>query len=138
MVELLPRSFGRQWLLIDDLLGLIVLFAAVLVTVPFALLLVAGGVAGVAGTLSNVALASLRQRVVPDPLLGRVTGAAQLFSYGALSLGAACAGFLAQVVGMAGVFWACIVIALVLLSMSLRRITAMAELFAGNEDRSQA
>jgi hypothetical protein len=37
-----------------------------------------------------------------------------------------------------GVFWACIGIALALLVTSLRRVKAMAELFAGSEERSQA
>lgn len=133
VVDVLPRSVGRQWLLIGDLLGSLLLFGATLLTVPFALLLVVGCIAGIAGTLSNVALASLRQRMVPDEMLGRVTGAARLFSYGALSLGAAGAGVVAQAVGVAGVFWGCIVFALVLLLMSLRRVTAMARLFSDNE-----
>jgi predicted MFS family arabinose efflux permease len=54
----------------------------------------------VALAMWNVVSYSTRQRVVPGELLGRVSGAGRMASYGGLPLGALAGGFLAQQYGL--------------------------------------
>jgi MFS family permease len=54
----------------------------------------------VALAMWNVVSYSTRQRVVPDELLGRVSGAGRMASYGGLPLGALVGGFLAHSYGL--------------------------------------
>ncbi|MER6943369.1 MFS transporter [Nonomuraea sp. NPDC000554] len=90
-----------------------------LVTTPTALLvpfldrggwLVAGAAAWFALTfrtgINNVLLVSLRQRVTPDDLLGRMTATMRLLLMGALGLGSLLAGLLGEVWGLRAPLWA--------------------------------
>jgi MFS family permease len=65
--------------------------------VAVALLLVLNGLVGV---VWNVITITLRQRIVPDRLLGRVTGAYRLVGLGLLPLGALLGGVLADAAGL--------------------------------------
>jgi MFS family permease len=69
--------------------------------VPIAAGFFAGGI-GVA--LWNVGTVSLRQRLAPPHLLGRVISSHRLVGWGALSLGALCGGLLAEVLAVRVVF----------------------------------
>jgi MFS family permease len=61
--------------------------------------------AGGAGLLvSNVVMVSLRQRLTPDRLLGRLNSSHRLVAWGTKSLGALAGGAIAQVVGLHAVF----------------------------------
>ncbi|MER6668354.1 MFS transporter [Amycolatopsis japonica] len=60
------------------------------------------GGAGV--VLWNVIVVSLRQRIIPDHLLGRATSGHRLVAWGTKPLGAAAAGLLAEVFGLRPVF----------------------------------
>lgn len=51
-----------------------------------------------------VAVNSIRQRVVPNELLGRVYGAYRLISWGTLPIGAFLAGIVAELAGLQVVF----------------------------------
>ena len=55
----------------------------------------------------NVVTVSLRQRVVPDRLLGRVNSAYRLLAWGTMPIGAALGGLLAEVVGIRTLFVVC-------------------------------
>jgi MFS family permease len=57
-------------------------------------------VAGLASGLWNIATISLRQRIVPDRLLGRVTSAYRMVGLGAMPLGALGGGLLAGAYGL--------------------------------------
>lgn len=70
---------------------------AVLVGVSFA-------VAGVSAMLWNVTNVSLRQRVIPNELLGRVHASHRLFARGSGLTGAIAGGLLAEAVGLPAVF----------------------------------
>jgi len=74
-------------------------------------------VAGVGIVLWNVVAVSLRQRITPDHLLGRVNAGYRLMAWGTMPLGAALGGVLAGVVGIVPMFW--IVTALGLLVVPL-------------------
>ena len=61
-------------------------------------------VGGAASIIWNVIAVSLRQRLTPDRLLGRVNSAYRLLAWGVMPLGAATGGLLAQLVGLRAVF----------------------------------
>lgn len=54
----------------------------------------------------NVVTVSLRQAIVPDRMLGRVSSAYRLFGLIGLALGALLGGFLARGLGLTAPFWA--------------------------------
>ncbi|WP_316042168.1 hypothetical protein [Nocardiopsis sp. CNR-923] len=61
-------------------------------------------VGGASIAVWNVITVSLRQRVTPDGLLGRVNSAYRLVAWGTMPLGAALGGLLAELVGLRAVF----------------------------------
>jgi MFS family permease len=60
----------------------------------------------------NVVTVSLRQRIVPERLLGRLNASYRLVAWGTMPLGAALGGVLAEVFGLRSVFVVTAVIAL--------------------------
>jgi Na+/melibiose symporter-like transporter len=60
---------------------------------------------GVHAVMWTVVTVSLRQRVVPERLLGRVNSVYYLFSTGGVALGALLAGLVARAVGITAPFW---------------------------------
>ncbi|HUF07023.1 MAG TPA: MFS transporter [Candidatus Binatia bacterium] len=100
----LERRFGRVR----------VLFASVLVTaMSFAVpafttsAFVIGGVfvlSGVFVVVWNVITVTLRQRIVPDQLLGRVNAAYRLFAWGTQPIGALVGGLIGESLGLRAVF----------------------------------
>lgn len=64
------------------------------------LLIAAQAIGGLAGTVANVNQWSLRQRVTPDHLQGRVTASHRFLVYGAFPLGALLGGLLVTHLGM--------------------------------------
>jgi MFS family permease len=63
-------------------------------------------VVGFVGVVWNVVTIALRQRLVPDALMGRVNGAYRLVGIGTSPIGALAGGFLAHAVGVRWVFYA--------------------------------
>jgi len=61
-------------------------------------------VAGAIGIAWNVITVSLRQRIVPDRLLGRVNAGYRLLAWGTMPLGAALGGLLGDLFGLRAVF----------------------------------
>ena len=78
------------------------LLAGLLPSVPT--LAVGSALAGATSGMWNVATISLRQRIVPDALLGRVTSAYRLVAFAAMPVGAALGGLLARGYGLAAPF----------------------------------
>jgi hypothetical protein len=78
----------------------------------------------------NVITVSLRQRVTPDRLLGRVNSGYRLVAWGTMPLGAAAGGLLAHAFGLRAVF---AVMALVMLA----RIAGMATVTDRNIDAAE-
>jgi MFS family permease len=62
----------------------------------------------------NVISVSLRQRITPEAMLGRITGGHRLFGWGSKPIGATLGGLLAELLGLAVVF---VVMALVVLGL---------------------
>lgn len=70
-------------------------------------------VVGFANMLGNVVGQSLRQRLVPSSLLGRVGGAGRMLAYGSMPLGAALGGVVAETFGLPSVLVGAAVLSLV-------------------------
>ena len=79
--------------------GAVILMVPALVPDPWAIA-AALTAAGFANMIGNVATSSLRQRLVPSRLLGRVSGAGTTIAYGAMPLGALVGGLVAEVLGI--------------------------------------
>ena len=62
-------------------------------------------VSGAFGGAFNVVFGSIRQRIVPNHLLGRVMASFRVISWGALPLGALIGGLIGQQFGLPAVFW---------------------------------
>lgn len=69
-------------------------------------------VSGVGISLWNVITVSLRQRLTPDRLLGRLNSAYRLLAWGSMPVGAALGGALGEAFGLRSVFWVATVISL--------------------------
>ncbi|WBB77586.1 MFS transporter [Micromonospora sp. WMMD882] len=112
----LERLLGRATALGVSMLACAALVAApALTTDPFVLgaIFLGGGVLVAAWGVITV---SLRQRVTPDRLLGRVNSAYRLLARGSLPLGALAGGLLAELFGLRAVFMIMGVLALALLA----------------------
>ena len=70
----------------------VLIVATMLVIIPFA------------GGLWNVVTGSLRQRMVPDRLLGRVQSAHRMLAWGAIPIGTLLGGVIARVAGLRAPF----------------------------------
>lgn len=107
--------------------------AAELVMGVFSHALVISGmlvVLGFAGAVWNVVTTSLRQRLVPDRLLGRVNSAHRMLSWGSIPMGALLGGLIARSFGLRApfLFAAVILVGLAVVTRGLaRRLVASAE-----------
>jgi MFS family permease len=99
----LERRWGRARTLLVTVIGSAAFTAAPLLTEP---VLVALGfvVAGMTIIAWNIITVSLRQRIVPDALMGRVNATYRLLAWGTMPIGAALGGVIAEVFGVQSVF----------------------------------
>ena len=67
----------------------------------------------------SVAYQSLRQRIVPDRILGRLVATFRMLGWGALPLGALLGGIVGEALGLTAVFWAAAAMSIVLLPVRL-------------------
>jgi MFS family permease len=112
----IERRLGRvRTLVLSVVLNAAALVAPVVTAlpVPVGATLVAGGAAIV---LWNVVTVSLRQRITPDRLLGRMNASYRLVGWGTMPLGALFGGALAEALGLRGAFLAAAVITLATLA----------------------
>ncbi|MFD7665387.1 MFS transporter [Streptomyces sp. NPDC059788] len=94
---------ARNLLAVDVVTSVIMLGTPVLTAQPW-IVGAATFVGGLGSGLWNVTVVTLRQQLIPDELLGRVSSASRLIGWGGMPLGAALAGLLAQFVGPRLVF----------------------------------
>lgn len=73
---------------------------------------VAFALVGVTNTVGNVITQSMRQRLVPGELLGRVGGASRTLAFGLMPVGAVLGGLVAEYLGLAATFYAAVAVAL--------------------------
>jgi MFS family permease len=122
LAERVERMLGRARSLVLAILGSALLVGAPALTTNPVLIGAAFLVGGATIVLWNVVTVSLRQRITPDRLLGRVNSAYRLLAWGTMPLGAAAGGVLAQLLGLRAVFAIMAVITLLMLVV-VRRLT---------------
>ncbi|MBB5632176.1 MFS family permease [Cryobacterium mesophilum] len=102
--EHIERAIGRALSLSLSIVGgAVLLITPAFTTNPF----IIGGaffIGGFTVVLWNVVAVSLRQRITPDRLLGRVNSGYRLLAWGTMPLGAAIGGVLGQFLGLPPVF----------------------------------
>lgn len=126
VAERIERRLGRARALAAALLAASLLVGAPAATANPLLIGSAFFVGGVGIVVANVVMVSLRQRITPDRLLGRVNGGYRLVAWGTMPLGAAAGGLVAQFLGLRPMFAIMGVVALgVLLGMAVVTDAAM-------------
>ncbi|HVM30823.1 MAG TPA: MFS transporter [Candidatus Limnocylindrales bacterium] len=100
----LERRFGRIPLLFGCVLVSAVGFAVPAFTTDPIVIGAAWALTGLVVVVWNVITVSLRQRIIPDHLLGRVNSAYRLFAWGSQPLGALIGGLVGELVGLPAVF----------------------------------
>jgi MFS family permease len=98
------RRFGRATLLTATVVVSAVTQAVPGLTANAWLVGASFAVWGVAVMMWNVVTVSLRQRIVPDRLLGRLNASYRLLAWGSQPLGALLGGLVAEVLGLEAVF----------------------------------
>lgn len=102
--EAAQRLIGELPLLVSSLVVSVVLLAVPVWWPNPWVTAAALALVGFANALGNVVAQSLRQRLVPSELLGRVGGASRTLAFGLMPLGALLAGGFAEVAGLATTF----------------------------------
>jgi MFS family permease len=100
----ISRVIGVKNALLIDLVGTALLLGVPALTTNPWLVAVANVAAGTGTGIWVVLVSSIRQRITPDALLGRVYSASRLISWGVLPVGAAASGIAAELVGIQTVF----------------------------------
>ncbi len=104
VVERVEKRMGRAGVLTLGVLGSgLPLFVPAFTTDPI-LVGAAFAIMGVTIVLWNVVTVSLRQRIIPDRLLGRVNSGYRLLAWGTQPLGALLGGVIGQLFGLNTVF----------------------------------
>jgi MFS family permease len=128
LVGRIRHLFGERGLMTSNIVTQAIQLAIPIVT--HNLFVVAGGflVGGVGIALWNVGTVTIRQRLTPHDLLGRVLSAHRLVSWGCLSLGALAGGLLGEIMPIRTVFLIMVTITLTaLLATRSWSATAIAE-----------
>lgn len=115
----IERAIGRANLFVACI-GSLLVMDLVWIVVPQPLVI--GAILAVSSTMGgafNVVFGSIRQRIVPNHLLGRVMASFRVISWGALPLGALLGGIIGQIFGLTAVFIGAAVIHLSLLPSRL-------------------
>lgn len=115
--------FGRRWAIAADIVGTLIMLGIPALTADAWMIGAAASIGGVGGAMWSIVVSSIRQQVVPDDMLGRTAGVFRLFGYGALPLGSALAGIIAEGFGLPAVFAVCAGLTIFLLIPFYRDIT---------------
>jgi MFS family permease len=99
------RALGLRTLLAINALTQAVQIVVPVVTHDVVTIGAAYALGGLGVALWNVGTVTMRQRIAPVHLLGRVTSTHRLISWGSLALGALAGGLVAQVAGLVTLFW---------------------------------
>ena len=109
------RRLGTKATLALDFVGTALLVGVPAITTNPWLVAAGSVVAGAGSAMWIVLVASIRQRLTPDALLGRLYSASRLIGVGVLPIGAALGGIAAEIVGIETVFGFGAVVSVVLL-----------------------
>jgi MFS family permease len=98
------RRLGRSRSLALGILGGVATVGTPALTTNVLVIAVAFLIGGVTNALWNVVAVSLRQRITPDRILGRINSSYRLVAWGTRPLGAAAGGLLGELLGLRAVF----------------------------------
>jgi MFS family permease len=128
------RRLGRSRSLALGILGGVGTVGIAAVTTSPLVIAAAFLVGGVTNALWNVVAVSLRQRITPDRILGRINSSYRLVAWGTRPLGAAAGGLLGQLLGLRAVF--AVAAALILATLLGMTQVTDAAIGAAEEERS--
>jgi MFS family permease len=114
VAEPITRMLGRARALALTIVTAVLLVGIPAVTTNPFVIGAAYLVGGSGVVIWNVIVVSLRQRITPNQLLGRVNSGYRLIAWGTMPLGAAIGGLLAQLLGLRAVFATMAVVTLAL------------------------
>lgn len=100
----LERRLGRVRILFASVIVVAISFAIPAVTTSALVIGASFVLAGLFIVVWNVITVSLRQRIVPDQLLGRVNAGYRLFAWGTQPIGALLGGVIGELLGLRAVF----------------------------------
>jgi predicted MFS family arabinose efflux permease len=104
LADRIIRRLGRSRSLFLGILGGVgTVGIAAVTTIPL-VIATAFLIGGLTNALWNVVAVSLRQRITPDRILGRINSSYRLVAWGTRPLGAAAGGLLAELLGLRAVF----------------------------------
>jgi MFS family permease len=105
LAEPLTRRLGQRRTLLVAIAASAAMYVFPALTANV-IVIVAGFVAASSLTVSwNIITVSLRQRIVPNHLLGRVNACYRLFAWGTMPIGAALGGLIASRLSLTAAFW---------------------------------
>ena len=104
LVEPLERRLGRANLLAVSMVAFTLPILTPGLTTNVAIVAGAMVIGGLIGIAWNVVTVSLRQRIVPDRLLGRLNASYRLLAWGTMPIGAALGGLVGETLGLRAVF----------------------------------
>jgi MFS family permease len=128
------RRLGRSRSLALGIFGGVATVGVAAVTTSPLVIAAAFLVGGVTIALWNVVAVSLRQRITPDRILGRINSSYRLVAWGTRPLGAAAGGLLGQLLGLRAVF--AVAAALILATLLGMTQVTDAAIGAAEEERS--
>jgi MFS family permease len=100
----IERLIGRANLFVACIASLLVMdLVWILIPQPIVIGLIIAATSSLGGAF-NIVFGSIRQRIVPNHLLGRVMASFRVISWGSLPLGALLGGLIAQSFGLVAVF----------------------------------
>jgi MFS family permease len=128
------RRLGRSRSLALGILGGVGTVGIAAVTSNPLVIAAAFLVGGLGNAVWNVVAVSLRQRITPDRILGRINSSYRLVAWGTRPLGAAAGGFLGQLLGLRAVFG----VAAALILATLLGMTQVSEAAIGRAEHDAA
>jgi MFS family permease len=134
--EWIERMLGRARALVLAILGCTLLVGVPAVSADPFLIGAAFFVGGIGIVVWNVITVSLRQRITPDRLLGRLNSCYRLVAWGTMPLGAAAGGLLAQFFGLRAAFAVMGLVTLALLAGMTRVTTGAMDAAERDADHS--
>lgn len=111
----MTQRFGRTWVIAGDILGTFCMLVVPALTTNVWAIGIAAALGGMGGAMWSVVVTAIRQQVVPDEMQGKVSGVFRLFGYGALPVGSALAGMVAELSEIPMAFMLCAILTLWLL-----------------------
>jgi MFS family permease len=134
LADPIVRRLGRSRSLALGILGGVGTVGMPALTINPLVIAAAFVVGGVTNALWNVVAVSLRQRITPDRILGRINSSYRLVAWGTRPLGAAVGGLLGELLGLRAVF----TVAAALILITLIGMTQVTETAIGTAERDPA